>query len=209
MRAFSSAFAAELDELLRWRRDVRRFRTDPVPDAVLEACLTAVERAPSVGLSAPWRFVRVISEQALEAALANFEAANADALAGYSGEQAARYATLKLAGMRKAPVQFAVFCDDETAKGAGLGARTMPEARAYSVVGAITYLWLAARARGLGLGWVSILDPERLARDLAVPAHWRLVGYLCLGWPEAESETPELVTAGWESPPGPPEVLVR
>ena len=70
---------------------------------------------------------------------------------------------------------------------------------AYSVVGAITQFWLAARAEGLGLGWVSILDPARLAQDLAVPPGWRLIGYLCLGFPEEDSETPELERAGWES----------
>ncbi|RYH94772.1 MAG: 5,6-dimethylbenzimidazole synthase, partial [Acetobacteraceae bacterium] len=71
--------------------------------------------------------------------------------------------------------------------------------RAYSVVGAITHLWLALRAEGLGLGWVSILDPARLARDLDVPDHWRFIGYLCIGWPEEESTVPELERAGWET----------
>ncbi len=100
--------------------------------------------------------------------------------------------------MREAPLQLAVFCDDGTAKGAGLGAATMPETRAYSVVGAITLFWLAARAEGLGVGWVSILDAKRLARDLDVPADWRLIGYLCVGWPETLADTPELEQIGWE-----------
>ncbi|MEM8755914.1 MAG: 5,6-dimethylbenzimidazole synthase, partial [Pseudomonadota bacterium] len=155
--------------------------------------------APSVGLSEPWRVVSVESPAARAAALANFEAANAAALEGYSGADAAAYAGLKLSGMREAPVQLAVFCDDETDKGGGLGARTMPEARRYSVVAAIMNLWLAARARGLGLGWVSILDPGRLASDLAAPADWALIGYLCLGWPEEEHEDPELERAGWSA----------
>ncbi|QCO57968.1 5,6-dimethylbenzimidazole synthase (plasmid) [Pseudorhodobacter turbinis] len=183
---------------MRWRRDVRRFRTDPVEAAVLDRCLSAFSLAPSVGLSEPWRVIAVESDAARAAALANFEVANAEALAGYSTEKAKLYAGLKLSGMREAPVHLAVFSDDGTAKGAGLGAKTMPETRAYSVVGAITLFWLAARAEGLGIGWVSILDPVQLAQDLDVPDDWRLIGYLCVGWPEAEAQTPELERAGWE-----------
>ncbi|WP_241427653.1 5,6-dimethylbenzimidazole synthase [Fertoeibacter niger] len=184
---------------MRWRRDVRRFRTDPVEAAVLDRCLCAFGLAPSVGLSEPWRVIRVESPAARAAVLANFETANASALARYADEKASLYASLKLAGLREAPVQLAVFCDEATPKGAGLGAASMPETRAYSVVGAITLLWLAARAEGLGLGWVSILDAPQLAQDLKAPDDWRLIGYLCLGWPEACHDTPELERAGWES----------
>ena len=95
-------------------------------------------------------------------------------------------------------MQLAVFSDEATAKGAGLGAGTMPETRAYSVVGAITLFWLAARAEGLGVGWVSILDIARLRADLDVPGTWGFIGYLCVGWPEAAHDTPELERAGWE-----------
>jgi 5,6-dimethylbenzimidazole synthase len=101
--------------------------------------------------------------------------------------------------LREAPVHLAVFCDDATPKGAGLGAATMPEARAYSVVGAITLFWLMARAEGLGVGWVSILDPARLCADLDVPPGWAFIGYLCVGWPVADHDTPELERAGWEA----------
>jgi 5,6-dimethylbenzimidazole synthase len=196
---FGPALRDGLHDLMRWRRDVRRFRTDPVQAAVIDRCLSAFALAPSVGLSEPWRIIRVETTPARAACLANFRDANAAALTGYDGDRAKLYAGLKLSGMADAPVQLAVFCDDADPKGAGLGATTMPETRAYSVVGAITHLWLAARAEGLGLGWVSILDPDRLARDLAVPQDWRLIGYLCIGWPEAESLTPELETAGWET----------
>ena len=90
--------------------------------------------------------------------------ANADALSEYSGDQAETYAGLKLAGLRDAPVHLAVYCDEASELGYGLGRKTMPEMLAYSVVGAVTTLWLAARAHGIGLGWVSILDPERASR---------------------------------------------
>jgi len=199
MDAFPPAFREDLQRLMRWRRDVRRFRTDPVPEATLAPCLEAMRLAPSVGLSEPWRVVRVTSPAARAAARANFEAANAAALDGYSGARAELYAGLKLSGMEAAPVQLAIFCDETGAKGAGLGARTMPEMRRYSVVAGVQNLWLAARAEGLGVGWVSILDPGRLARDLGVPGGWRLVAYLCIGWPEAADETPELQRAGWEA----------
>ncbi len=198
MKQFSPEFCDQLQDLMRWRRDVRHFRNDPVDEGVLRHCIEAFRLAPSVGLSQPWRIVSLGSPTARAAALANFKGANADALKGYSGDRAKIYAGLKLSGMQDAPVQLAVFCDDTTEKGAGLGAGTMPEARRYSVVSAIMNFWLAARAQGLGLGWVSILDPAQLALDLEVPSDWALVAYLCIGWPVEESLTPELERVDWE-----------
>lgn len=198
MKVFCEQFRAELQELMRWRRDVRRFERTPVDEALVRQCLDAFLLAPSVGLSEPWRIVRVASDPARAAALANFEKANQAALGTYDGSKAARYARLKLSGMREAPVQIAVFCDDATPKGAKLGTQSMPEMRRYSVVSAITLMWLKARALGLGLGWVSILDPERLKRDLHICDDWSLIGYFCLGYPQEASKTPELEAQGWE-----------
>ena len=198
MHTFTKAFQSDLEDLMRWRRDVRRFRTDPVDEALLQECLDAFLLAPSVGLSEPWRVIRVESDAARAAVLDNFTDRNDDALCGYSGERAKLYAGLKLSGMQDAPVQLAVFSDEVTPKGAGLGTGTMPEMRRYSVVSAIMLFWLAVRARGLGLGWVSILDPVQLCQDLDVPADWRLIGYFCLGWPETVDDSPELEHAGWE-----------
>jgi len=199
---FDDRFRAELADLFRWRRDVRRFRRDPVDPDLVDELLRLAATAPSVGLSEPWRFLKVEDPDARAAALANFEAANAEALAGYSGAHAKLYASLKLSGLRDAPVQLAAFCDESGegmgAKGKGLGARTMPEMRRYSVVCAVMQLWLAARALGLGLGWLSILDPEALKGSLGAPKDWRLVAYLCLGWPEEEHADAELERAGWE-----------
>ena len=196
---FSPAFREELAALMRWRRDVRRFRADPVPEDLLARGLQAFALAPSVGLSEPWRLLRIVSPEARAACLANYRACNAQALEGFDGDRAVSYSRLKLSGMAEAPVHLSVFCDEATPKGHGLGAATMPETRAYSVVGAITHLWLALRAQGLGLGWVSILDQSRLARDLDVPANWRFIGYLCIGWPEEDDTVPELERAGWET----------
>ncbi len=199
MTEFTQTFQQDFDKLLRLRRDVRRFRTDPVDGGIIDRCLATFNLAPSVGLSEPWRIVKVQSAAARQAVLENFETTNAEAIKGYSGEKAQIYSTLKLSGMRDAPVQLAVFCDEETPKGAGLGARTMPETRRYSVVAAITQFWLCARTIGLGVGWVSILDPDSLTKELNVPENWSLVAYLCVGWPEDVLTTPELVTAGWET----------
>ena len=199
MKEFPAEFCEQLHDLMSWRRDVRHFQADrPVPDELLEKVLEAIRLAPSVGLSEPWRLISVKSPEARAKTLANFEAANEQTLQGYSGERAKIYAGLKLSGMRDAPVQLAVFCDDGTDKGAGLGAGTMPEARRYSVVSAIMNFWLAARAHGLGVGWVSILDPAQVAADLEAPEGWALVAYLCVGWPVETSQTPELEKAKWE-----------
>jgi 5,6-dimethylbenzimidazole synthase len=199
MDAFSKDFRDQFQTLLAWRRDVRRFRTDPVDEALLMQCLDTFRLAPSVGLSEPWRIIRVRSAGLRAKAIQNYQTANARALDGYAGDQAERYAGLKLSGMQEAPEHIAIFCDDATSKGSGLGATTMPEMRRYSVVGAINLMWLVARAHGLGVGWVSILDAPALCRDLATPKDWSLVAYLCIGWPETSSDTPELETVGWET----------
>ncbi|WP_371227601.1 5,6-dimethylbenzimidazole synthase [Roseovarius sp. 2305UL8-3] len=198
MSTFPQDFQSDLLDLMRWRRDVRRFRTDPVDEALLRQCLDSFLLAPSVGLSEPWRVVRLNSSAARACALTNYQTANAKALEGYDGEDARLYSTLKLSGMQDAPVQLAIYCDEGTGKGKGLGAGTMPEMRRYSVVAAITQFWLVARSHGLGVGWVSILDPDQLSRDLDISDDWVLVGYLCVGWPETDSDTPELERAGWE-----------
>jgi len=195
---FDATFRSNLVELLEWRRDVRHFRPDAVPGEFVQRLLRQAMRAPSVGLSQPWRWVLVESAARRAAVEANFSAANAAAGSRYQGEQASLYASLKLEGLRQAPVHLAVFADPDTATGRGLGRQTMPGTLTWSVVMAIHTLWLAARAEGLGMGWVSILDPEPLNRLLNVPAHWTPIAYLCLGWPERTSETPLLEEAGWE-----------
>lgn len=196
---FSASFLADLQALFAWRRDVRRFRTDPLPDGVLDSLIEDAATAPSVGLSEPWRFVKVESAAARAAAVASFERCNAEALAAYDPGRGANYARLKLEGLREAPAQLAVFCDESDAKGHGLGQRTMAETRRYSVVCAVMQLWLSARARGLGVGWVSILDPDDIRRAANAPAGWTLVAYLCLGNPEETHLDCELERAGWET----------
>jgi 5,6-dimethylbenzimidazole synthase len=206
---FDEQFRARLRDLFVWRRDVRRFRREPLPAGTLDRLIEAACLSPSVGLSQPWRFVIVDEPNRRQAVRDEFKACNADALQSYAGELAAKYARLKLAGLEEAPCQLAVFADGETEVGHGLGRRTMPEMAEYSVVAAVSMMWLAARAEGIGMGWVSILDPQRMHGILDVPAAWRLIGYFCLGYPECESDQPELARAGWEQRRGSEACILR
>jgi 5,6-dimethylbenzimidazole synthase len=195
---FDASFRAALHELLVWRRDVRHFRRDALPAGILDALLQEAALAPSVGLSQPWRFVTVDDPARRTAVRANFEHANAEALAAQPTDRASCYARLKLAGLVEAPVHLAVFADRTTDQGHGLGRRTMPEMIEYSAVLAVHTLWLAARAQGIGLGWVSILDPARLTTTLDVPPHWAFIAYLCMGYAVDVDDVPALERAGWE-----------
>jgi 5,6-dimethylbenzimidazole synthase len=196
---FDGAFRDRLAKLFAWRRDVRRFKPDPVPSPLIEELVRTAALAPSVGNSQPWRFVSVETPSAREAVIANFNACNAAALASYEGERAALYASLKLSGLREAPVHLAVFCDHATEAGSGLGQKTMPETLDYSVVAAIHTFWLCARAENLGVGWVSILDPRQICRTLDVPTQWNLIAYLCVGFPLEEHLDPELERHDWQA----------
>lgn len=196
---FGAGFEQDFEQLLAWRRDVRHFRTDPIPADLVEHLLDLTTLAPSVGNAQPWRFVSVDAPARRAAIIANFEEANTAALSNYEGEKAQLYAQLKLAGLRQAPRHFAVFCDEMTEQGAGLGRMTMPETLRYSAVLAIHTLWLAARTQGLGLGWVSIIDPAAAKASLDVPADWSFVAYLCLGFPQDDHIEPELQRRGWQA----------
>jgi 5,6-dimethylbenzimidazole synthase len=206
---FDDAFRRRLRQLFAWRRDVRRFRPEALPPFALERLIETACLAPSVGLSQPWRFVIVDDEARRAGVRENFAASNKAALAGYAGDRALRYARLKLAGLDDAPHQLAVFADPVTATGSGLGRATMPETIEFSVVAALTTLMLAARAVGIGVGWISILNPAALTTLLDVPAGWRLIGYLCLGYPEAEDSVPMLERAAWERRLPPSSFILR
>ena len=195
---FDQAFRGQFRELLRWRRDVRHFRPDSIPPEALQSLVDAASLAPSVGYSQPWRFVSVESAAARSAVRDNFARCNAAALADYEGSRARLYASMKLEGLTDAPVQLAVLTDTATASGHGLGRKTMPETLSYSTVMAVHTLWLAARAAGIGVGWVSILDAEQLCRDLQLPTDWSLTAYLCIGLPRQPAAQPELARLGWE-----------
>jgi 5,6-dimethylbenzimidazole synthase len=206
---FDAAFRARLRDLLIWRRDVRRFRDDPLPESTLESLIELACLAPSVGLSQPWRFV-IVANPAIRAAIRqNFAACNADALSSQGASRASLYAQLKLAGLDEAPGHLAVFADRSTEQGHGLGRRTMPEMIEYSAVTAVHTIWLAARAQGIGMGWVSILDPQAVTAALDVPADWKFIGYFCLGYPQADDTVPELEQSGWEQRRLPSSVILH
>jgi 5,6-dimethylbenzimidazole synthase len=207
--SFDPAFRARLRELLIWRRDVRRFRRDPLPSGTLESLIELACLAPSVGLSQPWRFV-IVEDAATRAAIRqNFATCNAQALAAQSGDRAGLYAQLKLAGLDEAPCHLAVFADRATTQGHGLGRHTMPEMIDYSAVTAVHTIWLVARAQSIGMGWVSILDATAVAALLDVPAEWKFIGYFCLGYPQADDTIPELEQSGWERRRLPSSVILQ
>ncbi|MET1045938.1 MAG: uroporphyrinogen-III C-methyltransferase [Hyphomicrobium sp.] len=189
---------ATLEQLVRWRRDVRRFKRDAVPEELIAQLLRLADLAPSVGNSQPWRIVNVRSGEIRAAMARNFEAARSRSAEGYVAERADLYHRLKLAGFDAAPVHLAVFSDRKALQGHGLGRQTMPETLDHSCACMVTVLWLAAREAGLGLGWVSIVDPDEVSKALDVPPDWKLVGYLLLGWPEEEHLDPELERHGWQ-----------
>jgi 5,6-dimethylbenzimidazole synthase len=186
--------------LLHWRRDVRHFQRRALADGELDGLLRLASLAPSVGNAQPWRFVR-ISSPSLRTRLADHVDAQSAAAAHQitDPDRRERYLSLKLHGLREAPEVVAVLSDDEPEAGHGLGTVTMPEMLRYSTVMAIHSLWLAARTRGIGVGWVSIIDPRFVAEMLDVPAHWAMIALLCIGYPEQSSDVPELEQRGWQA----------
>jgi 5,6-dimethylbenzimidazole synthase len=182
------------------RRDVRsQFVDEPVSDEVLGRLLQAAHHAPSVGLMQPWSFVLVQSRAVREKVQNAFRRANADAEEIYAGDRRSRYESLKLEGILRAPINLCVTCEPRSARGHGLGRQTMPETAQYSVVCAVQNLWLAARAEGVGVGWVSILDPKELRTILALPTEVVPIAYLCIGYTSHFEARPDLERAEWES----------
>jgi 5,6-dimethylbenzimidazole synthase len=181
------------------RRDVRRgFVNIPLPEDLLNRLLAAAHSAPSVGLMQPSRFIVIREHSVRKMVHAIFEAANRRAKEAYTGEQAETYSNLKLEGILEAPQNLCVLCDAGSERGHGLGRQTMPETAVYSTVCAIQNLWLAARSEGVGVGWVSILDPLKLREILCIPERLKMVAYLCLGYVEEFASEPDLERFGWE-----------
>src|SRR5215469_7274327 len=181
------------------RRDVRsQFTKANIPDDVIARLLAAAHHAPSVGYMQPWEFIVIRDERVRRDIHQNFERANRTAAESYEHDRRALYEQLKLAGILDAPITLCITCNRSSARGHGLGRQTMPDTPIYSTVCAIQNLWLAARAEGVGVGWVSILDVANLRRSLSIPDHIDPVAYLCLGYVSAFAERPELETSGWE-----------
>ena len=180
------------------RRDVRQgFRPDPVPAEVLGRVLAAAHQAPSVGFSQPWDFV-VITDRARRERIAALAGRHRDAFAAdLPGARARAFDRLKIESILDTPVNIAVSCDRTRGGRHTLGRATQPRTADFSSVLAVANLWLAARAEGLGVGWVSFFDERELAAELGLPAHVEVIAYLCVGYVDQFAPEPELATAGW------------
>ncbi len=195
--AFPPSDQDALHQVIAARRDVRRFRPEPVPDDVLTRVLAAAHSAPSVGHSQPWRFV-VVQDAATRDRAALLADRERLAQAGQlDPESARRLLDLQLEGIREAPLGVVVCCDRRTPAAGVLGRATFPDADLWSCACAIQNLWLAARAAGLGLGWVTLFRPDELAGLLHLPDGVVTLGWLCLGWPDERPPAPGLERVGW------------
>ncbi len=199
MLAFDDAQREAVYRVIGERRDVRRgFLPEPLPEELMTRLLTAAHNAPSVGLMQPSRFIVIRSPEVRGEIHKAFCQANELASAVYTGERREQYIGLKLEGILEAPQNLCVVCDPQNEQGHGLGRQSMPEMAVYSTVCAVQNLWLAARAEGVGVGWVSILAPDALRSILKIPAEIVPVAYLCLGYVESFGSEPELERVGWE-----------
>jgi 5,6-dimethylbenzimidazole synthase len=197
---FSELERAAVYRAILERRDVREnFLPTPVPDKVLARLLTAAHHAGSVGFMQPWDFVIIREAATKKAVKALFDKTNAAAAKRYRGARAALYRQLKLEAIYEAPVGLCVTCSRKRAGPHVLGRSTVPDTDLYSTCCAIQNLWLAARAEGIGVGWVSILDYAALKRVLGIPRPIKVVAYLCLGYVADFARDPDLERAGWRS----------
>ena len=197
--SFTEAERAAIQKVMRDRRDVRRFRPLPVPDEVLRRILEMAHLAPSVGFMQPWNFIVITAPEVRQQVKAVFEQVNAREAARIDdAERKKLYTQLTLEGILEAGLNLAVTCDTRRDEPFVLGRAPMPQTDLYSTCLAIENLWLAARAEGVGVGWVSILDPAAIERLLQLPAGVRLVAYLCIGYPIEFRPRPMLEEVGWK-----------
>ena len=183
---------------IRTRRDVRdQFLPDPLPEDLIGRLLEAAHCAPSVGFMQPWNFLLVRSTERREAVWRAFSKANEEAATLFGGEQRESYLRLKLEGIRKAPLGICVTCDPTRGGPVVLGRTHNPRMDSYSTVCAVQNLWLAARAEGVGVGWVSIFHQDDIRAVLAIPAHVEVIGWFCVGYVDRLYDQPELALKGW------------
>lgn len=200
--ALTNAFdPAERDAVYRAifeRRDIRaRFLPHAVPDGVLARLLRAAHHAPSVGFMQPWDFI-VVRDRAVRATIhAAFTRASEEAAAMFEGERQVAYRTLKLEGILDAPLGICVTCDRSRNGPVVLGRTHQGEMDLYSAVCAVQNLWLAARAEGVGIGWVSIVSKADLRAALGIPEEIEIIAYLCAGYVDAFPSLPDLERRKW------------
>ena len=198
MDKFSTADRDLIQRVIHARRDIRHFASTPIPDGILSRILGAAHAAPSVGLMQPWDFILVSSPDTRRRIRESFVGVNADEKTKLDdAERAQLYSSLKLEGILEAPLNIAVTCDHSRGGPFVLGRAPMPQTAAFSVCLAIENLWLAARAEGVGIGWVSILEKGAVERILGLPERVELIAYLCVGYPVAFGANPMIEEAGW------------
>lgn len=196
--AFSRAEREAVYRAIETRRDVRdQFLPDPLPDDLVGRLLHAAHSAPSVGFMQPWNFVLVRSGKTRREVHRAFLRANAEAAAMFEGERRRQYRALKLEGILKAPLSICVTCDPTRGGKVVLGRTHNPRMDVYSTVCAVQNLWLAARAEGVGVGWVSIFHDDDIRAILGIPAHVEIVAWLCVGFVDRLHAQPELAVKGW------------
>ncbi|WP_077961075.1 5,6-dimethylbenzimidazole synthase [Ensifer adhaerens] len=196
--AFSQQEREAVYRAIETRRDVRdEFLPEPLPDDLIRRLLTAAHSAPSVGFMQPWNFVLVRAEETRERVWQAFRRANDEAALMFEAEQQAKYRALKLEGIRKAPLSICVTCDRTRGGSVVLGRTHNPQMDVYSTVCAVQNLWLAARAEGVGVGWVSIFHEAEIKTILGIPDHIEIVAWLCLGYVDRLYQQPELAVKGW------------
>lgn len=197
---FTDAERQGLYRAIYERRDVRsQFLPDPIPAPVLARLLQAAHHAPSVGFMQPWDFIVIDSREVRASILASFEQANQTATERFEGERQALYRSLKLQGIIESPLNLCITCDRSRGGPHVLGRNSIVETDLFSTCLAVQNLWLAARAEGVGVGWVSILDQAQLSKVLNLPDHVYPVAYLCLGYVSEFLDQPELEAKGWRS----------
>ncbi len=180
------------------RRDVRgQFLSDPIPDVLLLKLLDAAHHTGSVGFMQPWSFLIIRSQEVKRQVKALFDEANEAACRVFEGEKQQLYSRLKLQGIMECPVNLCFTCDPTRHGPHVLGRHTIPETDVYSTVCAVQTFWLAARAEGIGVGWVSIFEPAKLRQVLGIPSHVIPVAYLCVGYVSEFAPRPDLESAGW------------
>lgn len=186
-----------LHSVIDARRDIRRYRADPVPAPSLRRILEAAHAAPSVGHSQPWRFIVVREQKTRDHAALLADRERHRQAEQLTPDRRRRLLDLQLEGIREAPLGVVVACDRRTPAAGVLGRATFPDTDLWSCACAIQNLWLAARAEGLGVGWVTLFPPDELAALLKLPAGVQTLGWLCLGWPDERPPSPGLERAGW------------
>ena len=198
MHEFPKAEKKGLYDAIYKRRDVRsQFTADPIPEEVLCRILDAAHHAPSVGYMQPWNFILVKDLETRKRVKKSFEDEKNRASAAFAEPKRSQYLKFKLEGILEAPVNLCITCDSSRFGPAVIGRSSILETDLYSVCCCIQNLWLAARAEGLGMGWVSILRNEELREILNIPKDILPVAYLCLGYVKHFPEIPELEKAGW------------